>query len=66
MVENLLLRRRASGAVKRDLGTYIRLLPPRMEILHMIIPILMHFSSFVSNWRVASRIDPHVIERNMT
>ena len=29
----------------------------------MVIPILMCFSSFVSNWSIASRIKPHVIQR---
>ena len=24
--------------------------PPQMEILNMVIPILMHFCSFVSSW----------------
>ena len=66
-VENLVLRRRASGAVKRDFRTYIRrYTPPPMKILNMIIPILMHFCGFVSNWSAASRIMPHVIQRNVT
>ena len=29
-------------------------------------PILMHLSNLVSNWSVASRIKPHVIQRNLT
>ena len=29
-------------------------IPPQMKILNMVIPILILFCSFVSNWRVAS------------
>ena len=29
--------------------------PPKMRILNMVIPILMYFCSFVSNWSVAAR-----------
>ena len=67
-VGNLVLRRRASGALKRDFRTYIRRysLPPQMKILNMVIPILMHFCSFVSNWSVESGVMPHVIQRNVT
>ena len=56
-VGNLVLRRRASGAVKCDFRMYI---PPKMKILNMAIPIQMHFGSFVSNWSVASGIMPYV------
>ena len=31
------------------------------KILNMVIPILRHFYSFVSNWSFASHIKPHVI-----
>ena len=41
-------------------------IPPQMKILNMVIPILMHFCSFVENLSVASRVMPHVIKRNMT
>ena len=34
-------------------------IPPQMEILNMVIPILMLFCSFVSNLSVASRINLH-------
>ena len=34
--------------------------------LNMVIHILMHCCSFVINWRVASRIKPHIIKRNVT
>ena len=34
-------------------------IPPQMKILNMVIPILMQFCSFVSNWRVARRIMPN-------
>ena len=27
-------------------------MPPQMKILNMVIPILMHFCSFVPNWSV--------------
>ena len=32
-------------------------IPPQMKILNMVIPILMHFCSFISNWSVVSRIN---------
>ena len=41
-------------------------IPPQMKILNMIIPILMYICSLNSNWSVARRIKPHVIQRNMT
>ena len=41
-------------------------MPPQMKILNMVIPILMHFCSFVSNLSVASRIKLHVIQQNVT
>ena len=46
---DLVLRRRASGAVKRDfrLQTYIRRYRPQMKILNMVVPILMRFNSLV-------------------
>ena len=65
-VGKLVLWRRASGAVKRDFRTYIRRYTSPNEILNMVIPILMHFCSLSSNWSVASRIKPHVIQRNVT
>ena len=64
-VGDIVLRRRASSAVKRDFQTYIRRYtstPPQMKILYMVIPILMHFCSFVSNWSVASRIIGNVAQ----
>ena len=39
---------------------------PQMNILKMIIPILMHFSNFVSNLRIASCIKLHITQRNVT
>ena len=36
------------------------------KILNMVIPILMHFCSFVSNPSVASPIMGHVTQRNVT
>ena len=41
-------------------------IPPQMNILNMVIPILMHFFSYVLNWSIASRIKLHVIQRNVT
>ena len=40
-------------------------IPPQLEILNMVIPILMHVCSFISNWIVASHIKPHVIQQNV-
>ena len=60
-VRNLVLRRRASRAVKRDSERISEDKPPQMKKLYMVIPILMHFFSFVSNRNVASRIMPQVI-----
>ena len=39
---------------------------PQKKILNMVIPILMLFSSFVSNLSVAKRIMPHIIQLNVT
>ena len=36
-------------------------IPPQMNILKMVIPILIHARSFISDLSVASRIMPHVI-----
>ena len=55
----------ARGAVKCDLQNISDDIRPQMKILNMVIPILMHFCSFVSNWSLASRIKPHVIQRNV-
>ena len=41
-------------------------IPPQRKSLDMVIPIQMHFCSFVSNWSVAIRIKQHVIQRNVT
>ena len=34
-------------------------IPPQMKILNMVIPILMHFCSFISS--ATFRMKPHVI-----
>ena len=50
IVGNFVLRRRVSGAVKRNFRPYIYPdddIPPQMNILNMVIPILMHFSTFI-------------------
>ena len=65
-VRNLVLRRQASGAVKRDFRTYIRQYTSPNENLNMVIPILMHVYSFLSNWSVTSPIKPHLIQRYVT
>ena len=65
-VGNLVLRGRASGAVKRDFRTHNRRYISQMKILNMVIPILQHFYSLVSNRSVASRIKQHVTQRNVT
>ena len=41
-------------------------IPPQMKILNMVIPILMHFCSLVSNWSVASHIKLNIIKQNVT
>ena len=41
-------------------------IPPQMNIFNMVIPILMHFCSFVSNRSIASSIEPHIIQQNVT
>ena len=41
-------------------------IPPQMKILNMVILILMHFGSFVSNCSVASGIKPHITQRDVT
>ena len=37
-------------------------LPPQMKILNKVIPILMHFCSFVSNLSVASACHPTICD----
>ena len=61
-VGNLVLRRRASGAVKRDFRTYIRRYTSPNENFEYGYPILMHFCSFLSNWSAASRVKPYAIQ----
>ena len=54
-------------AVKRDFGTYISEdIPPQMKILNVVIPILMHFCSFVSNLSNESCKKPHIIQQYVT
>ena len=66
VVGNLVLRGRASRAVKRDFERISDNIPPQMKILNMVIPILKHFSSLSSNWSVVSRIKRHIIQLNVT
>ena len=58
-VGNLVLWRRGSGAVKRVFQRIYDDIPPQMKSLNIVISILMHFCSFVSNWSVASHIIAH-------
>ena len=46
-VANLVSRRRTSG--KRDFRLYIDDVPPQIKILNMVILILIHVISFLSN-----------------
>ena len=39
---------------------------PKIKILSMVIPILMHFYIFDSKWSIASRVKQHVIQLNVT
>ena len=41
-------------------------IPPQMKILNMVIPILMNYCSFTSNWCIASHLMLHVTQRNVT
>ena len=61
-VENLVLRQRVSVAVNMISKHTSNDMHPQMKLLNMVIPILIHFCSFVSNWSVASRIKPHIIK----
>ena len=65
-IGNFVLWRRASGAENVFSERISDDIPPQMRILNMVIPILMHFCSFVSNSSIASRIKPHVSQRNVT
>ena len=49
MVGKLVLRRRASRALKCDFRTISDDIPPQRKILNMVIPILMHFCSIIPN-----------------
>ena len=57
-VRNLVLQWRASGAVKRDFGIYIWWYTSPNKCLNMVIPILMHFCSFLSIWSNLSPMRP--------
>ena len=41
-------------------------IPTQIEFLNMVIPIIMQFSSFVSKWSLASHINLHVVQQNVT
>ena len=65
-VGNLVLQRHANGAVNVISELISDDVPLQMKILNMVIPILMHFCSFISNQSVESHIKPHVIQQNVT
>ena len=66
MVGNLVLQRRASGAVKHNFRTYIRRYTSQNENFEHGYPHSNALHSLISNWSVASRIQPHVIQRKVT
>ena len=48
MVGNFVLPRRVSGVVKHVISDHITDdIPPQMNILNMVVPILMHFLTFI-------------------
>ena len=51
---------RATGVAKRDFQPMSDDIPPQIKKMNMVIPILMHFCSFISKWGVASRMKPHI------
>ena len=59
-VVNLILRRRASGAVKRYLRPYIRRFTSPNENVEFGYPLFNAFCILVSNWSVPSRIKRQV------
>ena len=61
-----ILRRRASGAVKRDFRTYFRRYISPNEQFEYGYPHPNALLQFELNLSVASRIKPHVIQRNVT
>ena len=65
-VGNLVLRGRASGAVKRDFRTYIIRYTSPNENFEYGYPHSNALLHFVSNWSVGSRIKQHVAKRNVT
>ena len=40
-------------------------IPPQMKYLNMVIPILIQFFSFASNWSIANLIKLHIIQQNV-
>ena len=67
MVGNLVLQQRVSGAVKRDFRTtYIRLYTFPNENFEYGYPHSNALLQFPLKLTVASNINPHVIQRNVT
>ena len=65
-IGNLVLRQHASKAVKVISEHISDDIPPQIKIFNIVIPILMQFCIFISNWSVASCIKPHIIQLNVT
>ena len=65
-VRILVLQRGASGAINWISEHISDDIPPQMKILNMVIPILMHCYSLVSNWCVASRTKAYIIQQILT
>ena len=65
-VGNLVLRRRASGAVKREFRTYIRRYTSPNEKFEYGYPHSNALLQFRPQFELGSRIKPHVIQRDVT
>ena len=65
-VGNSVLRRRASGAVKRDFRTYIRRYTSHNENFEYGYPHCNAFLQFRLELEHRKRIKPHVIQRDVT
>ena len=65
-VGNLVLRRRASGAVKRDFRTYIRRYTSPNENFEYSYPHSNALLQFRFKWSVASRVSLKAIHRKVT
>ena len=57
-------KQNSSGEVYSSIFSNSDDIPPQMKIFNLFISILMHIFSFVSNLSIASRIKPHLIQKN--